>query len=123
MQIYLKVLGHRNTSPQCVILLNDHDGKYGNVLCSAPHKIIFYHTFVVSTGHYCHSQYKHDYLLPFPIIYVLVPCSVMGPGLQHNTRIIRDESLETDGIVAAIHLTKLFSTYTIFGLKIRRSCR
>jgi hypothetical protein len=35
-------------------------------------------------------------------MYVLVPCSVIGPGLQHSTRIIRDESLETDGIVAAI---------------------
>jgi hypothetical protein len=62
----------------------------------------FYHTFVVSTGYYCHNQYKHDYLRPVPTIYVLVPCSVMGPGLQHNTRIIRDESLETDGIVAAM---------------------
>jgi hypothetical protein len=86
---------------QCVILLKDYTGKYGTVPCSTPHKIIFYYTFVVSTG-YCHSQYKHDYLLPVPIIYVLVPCSVMGPGLQHNTRIIRDESLETDGIVAAM---------------------
>jgi hypothetical protein len=35
-------------------------------------------------------------------MYVLVPCSVIGPGLEHNTRIIRDESLETKGIVAAI---------------------
>jgi len=87
---------------QCVILLKDYNGKYGSVPCSAPHKIIFYYTFVVSTRYYCRSQYKHDHLLPVPIIYVLVPCSVMGPGLQHNTRIIRDESLETDGIVAAM---------------------
>jgi hypothetical protein len=96
-------------------------GKYGTVPCSAPHKMIFYYTFVVSTG-YCHSQYKHDYLLPVPIIYVLVPCSVKGPGLQHNTRIIRDESLETDWIVAAMvtysfdiitqHIYRLFSAST-----------
>jgi hypothetical protein len=46
-------------------------------------------------------------------MYVLVPCSVIGLGLQHNTRIIRDESLETDGIVAAIpdHKEKLLPNF------------
>jgi hypothetical protein len=60
------------------------------------------------------SQYKHDYLFPVPITYVLVPCSVMGPGLQHNTRIIRDESLETAGIVAAMVTYSFVNTTHIY---------
>jgi len=102
VHLFKRTWTQQYVAAQCVKLLKAYNGKYSSVPCSEPHKIIFYYTFVVSAGYYCHSQYKHDYLLPVPIIYVLVPCSVMGPGLQHNTRIIRDESLETDGIVAAM---------------------
>lgn len=101
----LKVLRHRNMSPhisKCIILLKVL--MESTIVRYVQHLTKFYSIIhsVVSTGHYCHRQYKQDHLLPVPIMYVLVPCSVMGLGLQHNTRIIRDERLETDGIVAAI---------------------
>ena len=101
----LKVLRQRDTSPhisKCVLLFQILLASM--VVCHVQHLTKFHlitHS-VVSTGYYCHRQYKYDHLLPVPTMYVLVPCSVMGPGLEHNTRIIRDESLDTDGIVAAI---------------------
>jgi hypothetical protein len=74
-----------------------------NVLYSVLQEINFvqYIQLAALDNNYCHNHRKY-HLFPVPIIYVLVPCSVMGPGLEHNTRIIRDESLETEGIVAAI---------------------
>jgi hypothetical protein len=95
----LKELGNRNIS--------SHYSKPATLLkavCHVQHFTELYFTAhsVVSTEYSCHGKCKYDHLFPVPIMYEFVPCSVIGPGLQHNTRIIRDESLETDGIVAAI---------------------
>lgn len=43
-----------------------------------------------------------NYLLPLPMRYVLVPCSVIGLGLQPRIRISREEILLTAGIVAMV---------------------
>lgn len=45
------------------------------------------------------------YLLPVPTRYVLVPCRVMGPGLQPNTRTTRLDSCSMRCRAAAISIS------------------